>query len=87
LEDSTATAATDRSKETAKRQKFLWEDTKKDEVKAERDKERARFPLRSVVTSVLNPAGKGGDRKPSSSLRADRSQVREDDFQPIKVLK
>lgn len=68
----------------------MWEERKKEEiqreVKVERERERARFPLRSVVTSVLNPVDKAGDRKPSISLRAERGRVQEDDFQPIKVL-
>jgi hypothetical protein len=83
---TTTTTGTGNSKETAKRQKIVWENTKKDEVKPDRVKERPRFPLRSVVTGVLNPADKGGDRKPSSSQRVERRRVQEDDLQPIKVL-
>ncbi|KAF3338289.1 Zinc finger CCCH domain-containing protein 14 [Carex littledalei] len=74
---------------TTKRQKIVWE---------ERKKERASFPLRSVVTSVLNPVDKqpdrdrdtrdtrdrDRDRKPTATSRTHRRRLPQDNSQQIK---
>lgn len=56
---------------TTKRQKIVWEERKKKEIQSQR----ATFPLRSVVTSVLNPVDKQNppDRDTDTDTKPDRA--------------
>ncbi|XP_078166096.1 uncharacterized protein LOC144560718 isoform X2 [Carex rostrata] len=75
---------------TSKRQKIVWEEREKKEIQSQR----ATFPLRSVVTSVLNPVDKQNppdrdtdthtDTKPTATSRSHRRRLRQDNSQQKK---